>query len=130
MLKGTEAKEMTPMENDLFLLHLRIAVVLDPHAFPKAAEVEELLDDIKAVLASCSQRPPAHAKALRYWLSGAKDKSNCTLLERVESRLRERQRHEDDAREREAYMARVAQRDRESRMAPVDRGTPGYAKGA
>jgi hypothetical protein len=116
--------------SDLYLLSLRIEATLDPHAILKAAEVEELLDDIKAVIASCSQRPQAEAKALRHWLSEAKDKSNWTVLQRVEARSRDCERAEQEARDRDAYYERLAQRERERRARGPDRGTPGYAKGA
>jgi hypothetical protein len=116
------------MTNDLFVLHLRIERALDLNAIIKAVEVEELLDDIKKVAAT--PRPAAEATAIAAWLNGTKDKGNLTLQQRVEWRLRERRRFEQEVADREAFIARNAQRDHEARMRPTDHGRPGYARGA
>jgi predicted nucleic acid-binding Zn-ribbon protein len=111
--------------NDLFVLSLRVEAALDVHRVSKAIDVEDLIEDVteaatayskKAQEANNSRRNVAAAKAVIAYLDHVKPK--------LELRLRELERAEQEAQERYDYMARVAQREYEALSRPVDRGRP------
>lgn len=118
----------------LFLLYARVEAVARAtpcQSYRHAADVEDLLNEVSevsAALAAAARETEHRSRAWRRLTFAIEQLAR--HKEALETRKRELERQETETAERNAYMHRVAQREREALAQPIDRGRPAYAKGA
>jgi len=125
------------MENDLFILTLRIEQACTSHC--KAADCEDLLEEVEEAEVHYTAQSRSAEPHTRAWRRAYFIREHLAKYKaRLKDRLRELNRIEAEQAEHEAFLARRAKRDYEMReelrqrdwSRPRDHGDPGYARDA